>query len=115
VLPLPQTKKILVCKTPVDMRKSFDGLFAVATQQLKSSPLDGFLYVFFNKKKSMVKLLFWDIGGLCIIAKRLEKGTFEIPVSTSTEFEMSTTDLQLVLEGVKLHSIRYRRRFQPLE
>ncbi len=115
MFPLPQTNKILVCKTPIDMRKSFDGLFAVATQQLKSSPLDGNLFAFFNKRKSMLKLLFWDVGGLCIIAKRLEKGTFEIPVSTTVAFEISATDLQLILEGVKLHSIRYRSRYKPME
>ena len=94
------------------MRKSFDGLFAVATQQLKSSPLDGNLFVFFNKRKSMLKLLFWDVGGLCIIAKRLEKGTFEIPLSSKLNPEIKPTDLQLILEGINLRSISYRRRYK---
>ena len=115
MFPLPQTKKILVCKTPIDMRKSFDGLFAVATQQLKSSPLDGNLFVFFNKRKSMLKLLFWDVGGLCIIAKRLEKGTFEIPLLSEPNFEIKPTDLQLILEGINLHTISYRRRYKGAE
>ena len=115
MIPLPQAKKILVCKTPIDMRKSFDGLFAVACQQLKSSPLDGNLFVFFNKRKSMIKLLFWDVGGLCILAKRLEKGTFEIPLSNREEFELNPTDLQLILEGINLHTINYRKRYNALK
>ena len=114
MFPLPQSKKILVAREPVDMRKSFDGLFSVATQQLKESPLDGNLFVFFNKKKSIIKLLFWDSGGLCIIAKRLERGTFQAPINKNAKFEIKSTDLQLILEGINLHSIRYRRRFVPL-
>ena len=115
MFPLPPSKKIFVSHEPVDMRKSFDGLFSVATQELKESPLDGNLFVFFNKRKSMIKLLFWDSGGLCIIAKRLEKGTFQTPVNKSSKFEIKQTDLQLILEGINLHSIRYRRRFNPLQ
>jgi len=113
MFPIPSSKKIFVAREPVDMRKSFDGLFSVATQVLNESPLDGNLFVFFNKKKSMIKLLFWDSGGLCIIAKRLEKGTFQTPVNMSFNYEIKPTDLQLILEGINLHSIRYRSRFTP--
>lgn len=93
------------------MRKSFDGLFSVATQHLKKSPLDDNLFLFFNKKRSMIKILFWESGGLCIIAKRLERGTFQTPLLSDTNFEITATELQLILEGINLHSIRYRRRF----
>ncbi|MCP4265588.1 MAG: IS66 family insertion sequence element accessory protein TnpB [Candidatus Brocadiaceae bacterium] len=96
------------------MRKSFDGLFAVASQELRISPMNGDLFAFFNKNRTIVKLLFWDTGGLCIIAKRLEKGTFQIPLSVTDKIEISGTNLQLILEGINLDSISYRRRFSGL-
>ena len=63
----------------------------------------------------MLKLLFWDVGGLCIIAKRLEKGTFETPVSSELNLEIKPIDLQLILEGINLHAISYRSRYKGTE
>ncbi len=114
MIPLPATNKIFLYREAVDMRKSFDGLTAVASQKLQENPLSGALFAFFNKRRSMVKLLFWDKGGLTIIAKRLEKGTFQIPRSGERKVEISQTDLQLILEGINLGSIRYRKRYKPL-
>ncbi len=96
------------------MRKSFNGLFSVAVDKLEESPLEGALFAFFNKNRTIVKILFWDAGGLCILAKRLEKGTFQIPSSTSIKIGSSATQLQLILEGVNIHTIRYQRRFTPV-
>lgn len=115
MIPLPQVQKIFLYREPVDMRKSFDGLAAVASQQLLENPLSDSLFAFFNKRRSMVKLLFWDNGGLTIVAKRLEKGTFQMPRSTESKVELSPTDLQLILEGINLGSIRYRKRYNPMK
>jgi len=115
VIPLPAVNRILLCREPIDMRKSFDGLAGVASKQLDENPLSGTLFVFFNKNRSMVKMLFWDHGGFAIIAKRLEKGTFQIPRKTESKIVLSPTELQLILEGINLGSIRYRKRFKPME
>jgi transposase len=82
MIPIPPVNRIFLYREPIDMRKSFDGLAAVASQILKENPLSGTLFACFNQNRSIVKLLFWDHGGFVIIAKRLEKGTFEIPRNT---------------------------------
>ncbi|MCP4294617.1 MAG: IS66 family insertion sequence element accessory protein TnpB [Proteobacteria bacterium] len=97
------------------MRKSFDGLAATASRQLEENPLCGTLFVFFNRNRTIVKMLFWDLGGFAIIAKRLEKGTFQIPRNADKKIDVSPTELQLILEGINLGSIRYRKRYKPME
>ncbi len=113
MIPLPATKKVYIYKEAVDMRKSFNGLYAVVVNVLQESSLDGSLFAFFNKNKTIVKILFWDSGGLCILSKRLEKGTFQIPLSSEDKIESSTTQLQLILEGINIQKVQYRKRFSP--
>lgn len=115
MIPLPAVNRILLCCEPIDMRKSFDGLAGVASRQLKENPLSGTLFLFFNRNRTMVKMLFWDLGGYAIIAKRLEKGTFQIPRKPESKIDISPTELQLILEGINLESIRYRKRYKPRE
>lgn len=115
MIPIPQVNRIFLYREPIDMRKSFDGLAAVASQILKENLLSGTLFAFFNQNRSIVKLLFWDHGGFVIIAKRLEKGTFEIPRNTGPKIELSGTELQLILEGINLETIRYRNRYKPMK
>ncbi len=115
MIPLPPVNRILLYREAIDMRKSFDGLAAAASQILKENPLSGTLFAFFNQNRSIVKLLFWDHGGFTIIAKRLEKGTFQIPRNDQPKMEISGTELQLILEGINLGSIRYRNRYKPMD
>lgn len=68
--------KIFVALAPCDMRKSFNGLYAAVSEKLQADPLSGALYLFTNKKRTHLKILYWDGSGLWILAKRLEKGTF---------------------------------------
>jgi len=114
MIPIPHVSKILLYRESVDMRKSFDGLVAVASQKLSENPLSGTLFVFFNQHRTIVKLLFWDFGGFAIIAKRLEKGTFQIPHNSDPEICITSTELQLILEGINLHTIRYINRYKPM-
>ncbi|MEK6233952.1 MAG: IS66 family insertion sequence element accessory protein TnpB, partial [Planctomycetales bacterium] len=71
--------EIHFCKQPADMRKSFDGLMRMAEEFLERNVLSGGLFVFVNKKRDRVKLLYWDADGLAIWYKRLEKGCFQEP------------------------------------
>ena len=83
---------------PADMRKGFDGLYGLVTEHLKADPLSGDLYLFVSGNRKRAKVLMWDGTGLCLYAKRLEKGRFahlwgEEPI------ELTTAELSLFLEG----------------
>jgi len=86
---------------PVDMRNGFDGLFALVTNQLRRDVLAGDLFLFVSKTRKRAKVLFWDGTGLCVYAKRLEKGRFGAPWKngTSTPMQMTNSELALFLEG----------------
>lgn len=91
-------------RAPVDMRKSFDALTALVTQQLGRDVLSGDLFLFVNKTRRRAKVLYWDGTGLCLLAKRLEKGQFAAPWARAGEgpLTMTMTELTLLLEGSEL-------------
>jgi transposase len=96
-----------------DMRKSFDALCGMVQQQMQQNILSGSVYIFMNRKRNQVKLLTWEGDGLSIYYKRLEKGVYELPVmnaSTQT-VSISSFQLQLILQGVILGSVRRKKRF----
>jgi transposase len=92
------------------MRKSFDGLFALASG-LALDPLSGHLFVFLNKRRDRIKILYWDRDGLAVWAKRLERGTFRIPTAGADRVEMTTADLAALLAGIDLNTARRRARY----
>jgi len=101
VLLAQEVRRILAYRHPVDMRKSFDGLVAVVQNALREDPLSGSLYVFVNRRKTYVKLVYWDRTGFCLFAKRLERGRFVLPGSADT-FELSEQAFRLLLDGIVL-------------
>lgn len=80
---------------PVDMRKSFDGLCAIASQDTRGDVLSGSLFLFVNRSKTIVKVLLWDRTGWCVVAKRLERGRFEIAKSF-----LNYRELELLFDGI---------------
>jgi transposase len=87
----------------VDMRKSFDTLGAIVREHIKHDVVDGALYVFVGKDRRRAKVLFWDGTGMCVLAKRLEKGKFAAPWAKKTALvEWTTSELALFLEGSEL-------------
>lgn len=111
MLSFPPTVRVFVCREPVDMRKSFNGLSGCVEQLLHSDPLSGHLYVFFNRRATMVKILVWDRTGFCIYAKRLEQGRFSYACSEYEPAHMDFARLLLILEGIELAGSRQRKRF----
>ncbi|WP_114968085.1 IS66 family insertion sequence element accessory protein TnpB [Rhodoferax ferrireducens] len=95
---------------PVDMRKSYDGLYALARQGLQQDPLNGQLFAFVNRRATQIKVLYFDRSGWCLWAKRLEAGRFIGNWRDVCDREMDYTGLKLLLEGieVKRHKKRYR-------
>lgn len=94
---------------PCDMRKSYDGLQALARHAMGMNPLDGALYVFVNRRGSQLKCLYFDRSGFCIWSKRLESGKFIGDWSAVRTREMDWTGLKLLIEG--LEGKRVRKRF----
>ena len=96
-----EVRKILAYRHPVDMRKSFDGLVSLVQNTLLEDPLTGSLYVFINRRRNYVKLVYWDRTGYCLFAKRLERGRFVLPGDAAT-FELSERAFRLLLDGIVL-------------
>jgi transposase len=113
MLSLPAQVPIYLCTLPTDMRRGFDGLLAQAQQHLERDPLTGGLYVFLNRRRDRVKLLWWDGDGLAVWYKRLESGTFEMPrVDAQSHCAvLGATELALLLGGIELSSVRRRKRY----
>ena len=95
---------------PVDMRKSYDGLYALARHGLHHDPTSGHLFVFVNRRATQMKVLYFDRSGWCLWAKRLEAGRFIGNWRDVRHSEMDYTGLKLLLEGieVKLQKKRFR-------
>ena len=97
-----------------DMRKSFDGLSGLVRNQMDKNPLDGDVYIFLNKRRGLIKLLLWDRSGYVIYAKRLERGTYELPkekTKTNSGISLAWEELMLIIEGIPLEHIQRRRRY----
>jgi len=108
MLNLPPSVRVFVCTTPTDMRKSFDGLCALAQAVLQQDPFSGHLFVFVSRRRDRVKILYWDRSGFCLLYKRLEAGTFRMPEGG----EIGARELLLVLEGIDVAAGRERRWYQ---
>jgi transposase len=101
--------QVWVATTPVDMRKSFDGLAEVVRAFLGHDPLSGNLFVFRNRCGQRVKVLWWDKNGLALYYKRIEKGTFSLPAPLAAgdkTVAISAGDLAKLLAGCTLQSSR---------
>jgi len=95
------------------MRKGFDSLSGIVSQQMKLNSLGGDIFIFINKKRNQVKLLLFEGDGFSLYHKRLEKGTYELPASTGADsMVVSSQQLQLILQGISLKTVRHRKRYQ---
>jgi transposase len=104
MLALPAAIKIYVGVEPIDMRKQFNGLWALASEKLQEDPKKGAMFVFINKDRDRLKILYWDGTGAWVLAKRLEKGRFSWPRSASGKSKLSLTPeaLSMLLGGIDL-------------
>ena len=117
MLTLPANVRMLLADHPVDFRKGFDGLAGIVEHQFGIEPISGHVFVFLNKRADQVRLLFWDRDGFCLLAKRLEVGTFRRAVRADHEapyVEIDAAELLLVLEGIEVTSMRRRKRYVPV-
>jgi transposase len=111
MLSFPSAVKIYLCKQPTDMRRSFDSLAMMVQCVIKQDPLTGHMFMFRNKRGNCIKLLYWDRDGYAIWYKRLEKGTFNIPVDITEDCRLEHYQLSMILEGIELTGIKRKKRF----
>ncbi len=113
MLSLPPSVKVFLCTVPADMRKAFDGLAAMTTDIIGSDPFSGHLFVFCNKRKNRVKILYWDRSGYCLWYKRLEQGYFRIPSDERlSRIEVDASELMLLLDGIDLAGAKRHKRYR---
>lgn len=95
-----------------DMRKGFDGLSGLVTNELGRNPTDGSVFVFVNRPRNQMKLLHWEAGGLVLYQKRLEVGTFTVPEKLDAKGKLSWPELVLIVEGISYVSLKKKKRFE---
>ena len=96
---------------PTDMRKSFDGLSALVRNALQEDPTSGHLFVFINRKRTQMKVLYFDRSGYCVWSKRLDRGRFQYHAVGGGKELLSWTQLKLLLEGIDLRERRQYKRY----
>jgi transposase len=111
VLSISPATRVFVALSPVDMRQSYNGLYAHVQTVLEKDPLSGHLFVFTNRMRNRLKILYWDGSGLWVCAKRLERGTFGWPEGEGASLRLRPEELQLLLHGIEGRPRRhwYRR------
>ena len=116
MIALPPQVRVFLYRLPTDMRKSFHGLVALVESAVKQDPLSGSLFVFLNRQRDRIKILYWGQTGFCIWYQQLQKGTYQLPDEKSLEeqqtVEVTRSQLSLILDGIDLSSARQRMRFQ---
>jgi transposase len=111
---LPASVRIYLCLSPCDMRRSFDGLHALVRDHLQLDAFSGHLYLFANRRKDRLKLLYWDRDGFAIWAKRLEAGSYVIPTGEAGSYrcEITVEELGALLSGIDLSTATRRKRYR---
>ncbi len=96
-----------------DFRKGFAGLSGLVQEHIRKEITDGGVFIFVNRRRNAIKLLKWDHDGLAIYHKRLERGLFELPVASSDgkHIRISSEQLSLILQGIRLSSVVRNKRF----
>lgn len=99
-----------------DMRKGFDSLCGLVSREFLMNPINGDVFIFLNHQRNRIKILHWQGDGFAIFYKRLEKGTYEIPLKQDEKnsIEIDTQTLQFILDGITLCSVKKRKRYQQI-
>jgi transposase len=105
--------RVYLYTSTTDMRKGFDTLAVLVRDGLGYDPLSGHLFLFVGRRRDRLKILYWDRDGYALWYKRLEQGTFRMPVAKdgATHVELKASELAMLLEGIDLRSIKRRKRF----
>lgn len=103
---LPPGVRIHLAARPVDMRKGFDGLSVLVQEELRRDPFSGHIFLFRGKRGDRLKALYWDGSGLCLFAKRLERGHFPWPPPADGVVVLSAAQLSMLLDGIDWRRVK---------
>ena len=115
MLTFPANVRLYLATAPTDMRKGFNGLSTLVESELGMSPLRGDLFIFLNRRATQVRILFWDRDGYCVLAKRLEQGTFRRIRAADGGMpgvEIDVGEFAMLLEGIDARHVRRRKRYK---
>lgn len=117
MLSIHPTTRYFLYQSHIDMRKSFDGLCGVVTNEMHRDILSNDVFIFFNKRKTHIKLLAFEGDGFAIYYKRLEEGTYEFTADNSSDKSslLSYSQLLLIRQGISLKKIQYRKRYKKTQ
>ncbi|MBA3706543.1 MAG: IS66 family insertion sequence element accessory protein TnpB [Bacteroidetes bacterium] len=110
ILSFSDRYRYFIYRSGCDMRKGYDGLCGLVINEFKMTPISGDVFIFLSKPRNKIKILQWQGDGFVIYSKRLEKGTFEFPKNNC--IEISAHELQFILDGIFLSSIKKRVRYE---
>jgi transposase len=112
MLALSDAFRYFLYAKPADMRKSFYSLAALVREELHQDPLTGDIFIFLSRRRTHIKLLRWEGDGFALYSKRLEQGSYELPKGAdNSSFLISHKELLLILQGISLRQIKYRKRY----
>jgi transposase len=113
MLSTPANVSVYLCTKATDMRKGFDGLHSLVLQVFERDPVDGHLFLFVNRRRDRMKMLWWDRDGMALFYKRLEAGTYQLPTAPDNceGMKIDDTDLAMMLNGIDIQSAKRRKRY----
>lgn len=113
MLSLAPGTRVFFAAGATDMRKGFDGLQGIIAGVLEQDPLSGHLFLFINRRRDKLKILYWDVDGLAIWYRRLEQGTFQAPqvAKDKKSAEIRSEELAMLLRGIDYEHVRRRKRY----
>jgi transposase len=114
VFTLSSSNRFHLYSQPTDMRKSFDGLSGLVQNALGANPLNGDVFIFVNRRRDKIKLLHWQGISFTLYYKRLEQGTFEVPVydPEAGSITLSYAQMVMLVDGLSIKNIQKRKRYQ---
>lgn len=117
MLQINNTTRYLLYNKWADVRKSFDGLSGIVTNELQMTMDPGDVFIFLNRRQTHIKLLQWEGDGFGVYYKRLEEGSFELPAALTPgqlHSVITSKQLTLILQGISIRNVYYRKRYQHL-
>ncbi len=112
MLGLSANLRYFLCCSTVDMRNGFDGLSGIVRNHLKKDPVSGDVFIFMNRTRTHIKLLYWDGDGFALFYKRLERGRYTLPAHNGLSKQIKREELLMLLEGLSFDAMRRKKRYE---
>lgn len=106
--------RVFVKPGPTDMRKQINGLSIIVAEELAMDPLDGSLFLFCNKHKRILKIIYWDRNGFCLWLKKLEKDKFPWPAKLAEATEITQQQFSFLLQGIDFWNAHKKLEFRSV-